>query len=196
MTRAPPAMTPDEIPLFPLKTVLFPGGVLPLRIFEPRYLDMIGRCMKHRQNFGVLLIVEGSEVGPARTADVGTLAEIVDWHQESDGLLGVTVAGRERFALKHTSLRDDRLYVGTVSVLEAEPRHALPIEYLYLAKLLKQVLPRIGGSYRHLNEDYEDATWVGYRLAEVLPLSLEDRQACLEMEDPLARLEKLSGTFN
>ena len=190
-------MTPDEqIPLFPLKTVLFPGGLLPLRIFEPRYLDMIGRCLRNRQNFGVLLIVEGSEVGPARTADVGTFAEIVDWHQETDGLLGVTVAGRDRFALEETSVRDDRLYVGRIRVLAPEPSQPLPSRYEYLAKLLRQVLPRIGGDHRQLTENYDDATWVGYRLAEVLPLSLEDRQACLEMENALARLEKLSATFN
>lgn len=186
----------DRIPLFPLKTVLFPGGVLPLRIFEPRYLDMVGRCMKSRQPFGVLLIVEGSEVGDARTAAIGTLAEIVDWHQEADGVLGVTATGLDRFELKETSMLEDRLYVGRIEVLAAEPRAALPEQYAYLAKLLRQVLPRLGASFQHLTEDYEDATWVGYRLAEVLPLSLEDRQACLEMEDAVARLEKLCATFN
>src|SRR5690606_41531465 len=96
-------MREDTTPLFPLKTVLFPGGVLPLRIFEPRYVDMIGRCMKRPQKFGVLLIVEGSETGAAQTAEIGTLAEIVDWHQEADGLLGIVAAGRDRFRPEPTS---------------------------------------------------------------------------------------------
>ena len=86
-----------EVPLFPLNTVLFPGGPLPLRIFETRYLDMVSRCMKDDLPFGVLLIREGAEVGPAATCDVGTLARIVDWYQGSDGLLGVTAIGTERF---------------------------------------------------------------------------------------------------
>jgi Lon protease-like protein len=181
--------------LFPLKTVLFPGGLLPLRIFEARYLDMVGRCMKRGQRFGVLMIVDGSEVGRARTAEVGTLAEIIDWHQEADGLLGIVVAGRERFRLLETSLRDDGLYVGTVDVLPEAPRCELPPRHAHLAKLLRQVLTRLG-VHRRGDEDYEDAAWVGYRLAEILPLSLEDRQACLEMEDPLARLDKLGASLN
>jgi uncharacterized protein len=191
-------MMPDEpTALFPLKTVLFPGGVLPLRIFEPRYVDMVGRCLKRRQNFGVLLIVEGAEVGgPARTAEVGTLAEIVDWHLESDGLLGIVAAGRERFRLKGSSLLSDGLYVGQIERLADEARRQLPDRYLNLAKLLRQVLPRLGAHAANEDERYDDASWVGYRLAEVLPLTLEDRQACLEMEDPVARLERLSASLN
>lgn len=185
----------DVVPLFPLKTVLFPGGALPLRIFEPRYVDMVGRCLRNEQQFGVLSIVEGSEVGPAKTATVGTLAQIVDWRQEADGLLGITVVGRERFEVEHISVREDRLYVGRVRVLPAEPKLELPPDYGDLARLLKRVLPTVGADHGAV-EDYDDATWVGYRLAEILPLSLEDKQACLEMEDALARLDKLRSTFN
>ena len=187
---------PDErIALFPLKTVLFPGGLLPLRIFEARYLDMVGRSLKGEQRFGVLMIVEGSEVGRARTADVGTLAEIVDWHQEADGLLGIVVAGRERFRLLETSVLEDGLYVGRVDPLPEAPRCPLPERHAHLAKLLRQVLARLGVQRRG-DEDYEDASWVGYRLAEILPLSVEDRQACLELEDPIARLSKLGASLN
>jgi len=170
--------------------------VLPLRIFEPRYVDMIGRCMKEPQKFGVLLIVEGSETGPARTVDVGTLAEIVDWHQDADGLLGIVALGRERFRLERSSRRPDGLYVGRIEPLPAEERQPLPERHRYLAKLLKQVLPRLGPYAQHLDEDYTDATWVGYRLAEVLPLTLRARQECLEMDDPLARLDRLSASLN
>ena len=189
-------MRDDTTPLFPLKTVLFPGGVLPLRIFEPRYVDMIGRCMKEPQKFGVLLIVEGSETGPARTAGIGTLAEIVDWHQEADGLLGIVAAGRERFRLERSSRRPDGLYVGRIETFPAEEPQPLPARHRYLAKLLRQVLPRLGPYAGHLDEDYADASWVSYRLAEVLPLTLEARQECLEMDDPLARLDRLGASLN
>ncbi|MEM9207821.1 MAG: LON peptidase substrate-binding domain-containing protein, partial [Pseudomonadota bacterium] len=86
-------------PLFPLRTVLYPGGPLPLRIFEARYLDMISNCLKTESPFGVLLIREGAETGPASTYEVGTLARITDWYQGSDGLLGVTAIGERRFRL-------------------------------------------------------------------------------------------------
>ncbi len=190
------AMPEDATPLFPLKTVLFPGGVLPLRIFEPRYVDMIGRCMKQPQKFGVLLIVEGSETGAARTAEIGTLAEIVDWHQETDGLLGIVALGRERFRLERTARRPDGLYVGSIEVLPDEEPRPLPPRHRHLAKLLRQVLPRLGSHSQHLDENYADASWVSYRLAEVLPLTLEARQECLEMDDPLARLDRLGASLN
>ena len=88
-----------QVALFPLNTVLFPGGPLPLRVFEPRYLDMISRCMKEDAPFGVLLIRDGHEAGPATTHHVGTLARVTDWYQGSDGLLGITAIGTERFRL-------------------------------------------------------------------------------------------------
>lgn len=189
-------MPQDETPLFPLKTVLFPGGVLPLRIFEARYIDMIGHCLKQSQNFGVLQIVAGSETGRARTVEVGTLAEIVDWHQEADGLLGIVVAGRERFRLESTSMLSDGLYVGRIEILPPERRQPLPDRFRHLAKLLHDVLPQLGSYTHFMTDDYDDATWVGYRLAEVLPLAPEVRQECLESDDPVARLERLSASFN
>ena len=98
-----------EIPLFPLNTVLFPGGPLPLRIFESRYIDMISRCMKHDSPFGVLLIREGQEAGPATMHTVGTLATVTDWYQGSDGLLGITAIGSERFELLSADRQHDGL---------------------------------------------------------------------------------------
>ena len=106
-----------EVPLFPLRTVLYPGGPLPLRIFEQRYLDMISRCMKTDSPFGVLLIRKGSESGPAETFDIGTLARITDWYQGSDGLLGVTATGTERFRLLSGRRESDGLLVGEVELL-------------------------------------------------------------------------------
>jgi Lon protease-like protein len=92
--------------------VLFPGGPLPLRIFEARYLDMISRCLKTDTPFGVLLIRDGDETGAARTHTVGTLARIVDWYQGSDGLLGVTAAGEQRFRLLDVGIQPDGLNAG------------------------------------------------------------------------------------
>jgi uncharacterized protein len=181
-------MSDQEVPLFPLKTVLFPGGPLPLRIFEPRYLDMIGRSLRLKQQFGVILIKHGSEVGEAETYDVGTMAEIVDWYQGSDGLLGVTAHGRQRFRLKRKSRQDDGLYVGEVKRLAAEPSIRLPEEYQPMAKLLEQVLEGLGKHYHDIDKAYDDATWVSYRFAEILPLPAETKQSLLEMEDALGRL--------
>jgi len=96
-----------QIPLFPLNTVLFPGGPLPLRIFEARYVDMVSSCLKEDSPFGVLLIRDGGETGNATTHEIGTLARIVDWYQGSDGLLGVTAVGEQRFRLLSSHRQDD-----------------------------------------------------------------------------------------
>jgi Lon protease-like protein len=183
---------PDaEIALFPLKSVLFPGGPLPLRIFEPRYVDMVGRCMKNNSGFGVLAIRSGSEVGEAVTFDTGTLAEIVSWHQDERGLLGIAARGRGRFALQSSVRQADGLYVGQVAWLTAEPRMAVPDRYRSCADFVQAVLPRLGSRYSNMDLDLDDASWVGYRLAEILPLELPAKQALLELEDPIARLERL-----
>lgn len=180
-----------ELPLFPLRTVLFPGGPLPLRVFEARYLDMITRCLRSQEPFGVLLIKEGHETGSARTFEVGTIAEIVDWYQGTDGVLGITVEGRERFSLHASSQRHDGLYVGEVELLPAEPRAPLPPEHRRLADVLEVVLDKLGRHYKDLPRAYDDASWVGYRLAEILPLSPELKQELLELNDARERLERL-----
>ncbi len=105
------------IALFPLNIVLFPDGPLPLRIFETRYVDMVRRCMRESQTFGVVLIREGGEVGPAETFDVGTLAKIVDFHQLSDGLLGLSCVGGQRFRIRSRSRQADGLNLGEVDYL-------------------------------------------------------------------------------
>ena len=158
-------MSALELPLFPLRTVLFPGGPLPLRIFEPRYVDMISRCMKSGVGFGVLLIRNGSEVGPATTHELGTVATIVDWDQLSDGTLGVVVIGGARFMLRSSRRQDDGLNLGTVDLLETEPRVALPERFHDMARLLEGVFEDLGPHYRHVSQDFGDAGWVGFRLA-------------------------------
>lgn len=180
-----------EIPLFPLRTVLFPGGPLPLRIFETRYLDMIGRCLKDERGFGVLAIRDGSEAGTAEVHQVGTLGSIVDWYQFDDGLLGITVVGQTRFMLHSIRQQQDGLNLGQVDFLEPEPETAIPERFNDLLMLLQRIMSELEAQYRFVEKDFDDAGWVGCRLAEVLPLSLEQKQMCLEMSDPIKRLEVL-----
>lgn len=177
-----------RIPLFPLRTVLFPGGPLPLRIFEARYLDMISACLKNDGPFGVLLIREGSEVGPATTYDIGTLAKIVDWYQGSDGLLGITAIGDQRFRLRSSSRAPDGLNIGDIEMLPAATACPLPDEYQPLATILSGVLSDLGRHYEALDKHYDDAGWVGYRFAEILPIAAEQKQQWLEADDPVGRL--------
>ena len=177
------------MPLFPLRTVLYPGGPLPLRIFEPRYLDMISSCMKTDTPFGVLLIREGTETGPATTYDVGTLARITDWYQGSDGLLGITAVGEQRFRLLGSERQQDGLNIGSIELIDKEMPAALPDEYEPMAQILAGVLGNLGRLYETLDKNYEDAGWVSYRFAEILPIAAEEKQSCLEIEDPIERLK-------
>lgn len=178
-----------EIPLFPLNTVLFPEGPLPLRIFEPRYIDMIGRCMKTDSPFGVLLIREGGETGPATTFEIGTLATISDWYQGSDGLLGVTAVGGQRFRLRTSRRQKDGLNVGSIDLVPPEPPLPLPDEYRALPKILDKVLDDLGRLYESLERRMDDAVWLTYRFIEILPIDVEQKQRCLESSDTLARLK-------
>jgi len=185
-------MTQAEIPLFPLNTVLFPGGVLPLRIFEPRYVDMVKRCMREGGVFGVALIQSGVEAGGAATVhSVGTLAQIVDFDQLPDKLLGITTRGTRRFRNSAVRVQDDGLHIATIELLPADPSAALPEEFQHYANLLEQALPQMGDFFKHLEPHYDDAAWVSGRLAEIMPLTLQDKQRLLEMNDPLERLHEL-----
>ena len=185
-------MAATEVPLFPLNTVLFPGGVLPLRIFESRYVDMVRRCMRDGSEFGVVLIRQGVEAGGAATCvDVGTLACIVDFDQLPDGLLGITARGTRRFRVGASRVQDDGLHVANIELLSPDASIPLPDEFVLYAKLLEQALPQMGDFFRHLEPQYGDSSWVAGRLAEVLPISLADKQRILEMDDPLSRLNVL-----
>lgn len=185
-----------QVPLFPLRTVLYPGGPLPLRIFEPRYLDMISSCLKDDSRFGVLLIRDGDEVGPSTTYEVGTLARIIDWYQGSDGLLGITAVGEQRFRLRSAERQDDGLIIGDVEVLPDDEPLALPDEYKPLAEILAGVLDDLGKLYESLEKRYDDAGWVGYRFAEILPIDGSAKQTCLETSNPLARLRMMRSLLN
>lgn len=184
-----------KVPLFPLRTVLYPGGPLPLRIFETRYLDMVSGCLKSDTPFGVVLIREGHETGPATTYDIGTLARITDWYQGSDGLLGVTAVGENRFRLLSAERRDDGLNIGEIELMDKERAAALPEEYQSMAQILAGVLGNLGRLYEPLDKNYADAGWVSYRFAEILPIGPEEKQSCLEIEDPLERLDMIRNVL-
>lgn len=180
-----------RLPLFPLNTVLFPHGPLPLRIFETRYVDMVKRCMREERCFGVVLVSGGAEVGqPAGYAEIGTTARIVDFNLLPDGLLGITCRGERRFRVLERWREADGLNMGAIEWIDEASAESVrvPAEFRHLADLLRRVLPELGDVYAGLEPRYDDAEWVGGRLIEILPLALEDKQSCLELMDPLERL--------
>jgi Lon protease-like protein len=180
------------IPVFPLHSVLFPGGPLVLRIFEPRYLDMISRCLKEESGFGICLIREGSEVGEAAAVyPVGTLGQITYWHKRPDGLLGVTVRGEQRFHIVEQHVESNQLLVAEVELLPIDPPHTVPDEYQGLVVTLKRIIDELEHPYINLPKQYDDAGWVSARLVELLPLEYSHKQRLLQEDDPLRRLEVL-----
>jgi Lon protease-like protein len=186
--------TTAVLPLFPLNTVLFPGGPLALRIFEARYVDMIGRCMREDSPFGVVLIRAGTEVGPVSdTAEVGTTARIRDFHTTADGLLGISCIGDRKFRILKRWLQSDGLHMGEVEYQPPEATVGLPDDFRHLAELLRKVLPQLEEAYAKIPERFDDASWVGCRLAEILPLDLPEKLQLLDLDDPIARLSNVSS---
>lgn len=184
-------MTWPTIPLFPLSTVLFPDGPLPLRVFEPRYLAMVSRCLREDSEFGVVLIRDGKDTGEVATSGVGTLARIIDWYQGSDGILGITARGTRQFRLHGVSRQPDGLYIGQVELLPEPPQLPLPEEFRPMATLLASVIDDLGRLYDAIEKRYDDAAWVACRLAEIVPMSPADKQQCLELTDPVELLKYL-----
>jgi Lon protease-like protein len=185
-----------EIPLFPLNTVLFPGGPLPLRIFEARYVDLVRRCLRDDSGFGVVLIREGVEAGgPALTCDVGTYARIVDFSQQPDGLLGIRAQGERRFRIRDRRRARDGLNLADVEWLPVDPALPLPKEFAELGPALEAILEQLGEPYASLERRAEDAAWVAGRLAEILPIPPAHKQHCLELDDPVERLRYLRPMF-
>ena len=185
----PPAT--HALPLFPLKTVLMPGGILALRIFEPRYLDMVKRCTRQGESFGVCLLIDGVEAGgPAVPAETGTEARIVDFTMREPGVLGIAVEGERRFVVRSTSLQSDGLLVGEVQWLPKIPRAMVLPQHAFLVDLLKRMLERAGGPHAFAeNACFDDAEWVSHRLAELLPLDHDQRLHLLEEDEPALRLD-------
>ena len=152
---------------------------------------MVRNCMKTDSDFGVVAIRHGAEAGPVDVHAVGTTAEIVEWSQEPDGLLGLAVAGRRRFRVEAVSQQPDGLYLARVDWLAPEAPIPLGPDDHWARELLRKILVEAMGDEAESVSELEDAAWVGWRLAELLPLELEDRQALLELDDVSERLSRL-----
>ena len=183
-----------SLPLFPLHGVLVPGAALDLRIFERRYLDMVGECGRNGSGFGICLILEGNEAGtPATPVAFGTEAVIEDFGNTPEGLLSLRVRGRRRFHVLRTRVRDTGLIVADIEWRDdVAPSSRQRPEHALLAEILRRILLQVDAG--HVDPDpalFDDAAWTGWRLAELLPLSMPQRQALLQLDDPHARLQYL-----
>ena len=183
---------PRTVPIFPLKTVLFPGSALPLRIFEVRYVDMARDCLKGSSPFGVCLIQEGEEVGaPAVPERIGCLARIDDCDAEELGVLKVRAVGLERFRIVSTDVAKSGLVVAQVEPLIAEPEVTDAPGLPECASFLRKAITAIGVERFVEPLEFDDATWVGFRLAEILPLRNDVKQKLLELTDATLRIAVL-----
>lgn len=184
-----------RLPLFPLRTVLYPDGLLSLRIFERRYVDMVGRCLREGSGFAVVLLLDGNEAGDPgiSTAAIGTEARIVDFDRLDDGLLGLTCVGAGRVRIVRCWQEDDGLNLADVEDLAGDPVMAVPTDCGHLVGALKQLNAQLPPIYAQwVAQRFDDASWVGNRLAEFSPFESTVRQQLLEMEDPLERLRYLA----
>lgn len=182
-----------QLPLFPLHAVLVPGASLGLRVFERRYLDLVRDCSHHSTGFGVCLILEGHEVGaPAVPAAFGTEARIEDFDMGADGVLVLRLRGARRFHVERTRVRDNGLVVGEVHWREPDNDDELRPEHALLAILLERLIEQAGAQYAASSPaQLDQAAWVGWRLAELLPLTESQRLSLLQQDDPHARLDLL-----
>lgn len=181
-----------NLPLFPLNSVIFPGGVLPLRIFESRYLDMVKECSRNQSEFVICLIRDGSEVGnAAKHQDVGTSCRIIDWETLPDGLLGVTVQGQSRVRIKTTQVQSNQLIIADVEYLIEDNDEELPDKFDQWANLISEIIKQLGEPFSLQSQHLQSAHWVAARLTEYLPFELKQKQRILEIDHPLVRLENL-----
>jgi len=181
-----------EIPLFPLNAVLFPGGRLSLKVFEARYVEMVSACLKDKKSFGICLIRPGQETGaPALPEAVGCLAEIVEGSMRQPGVLDIAVLGTQRFRIENSRFGNDGLRVARVVGIAPEQPLPLPQRHQACASILRRIVEQLGTERLVPPLCYDDIVWVGYRLAELLPLKHSARQNMLEMNDSLVRIEIL-----
>jgi Lon protease-like protein len=182
----------ERIPIFPLQTVLYPGALLPLKIFEVRYMDMAKECLKDSTPFGVCLIKEGQEVGaPAVPEPVGCVARIADCDMEELGILKVRAHGGERFRIASSEVTRQGLIVAEVDMLDPETNAPDAPGLTECADFLRKVIAGIGEERFAPPLTFEDASWVSFRLAEILPLRIEVKQKLLELTDATLRLAVL-----
>ena len=182
-----------SLALFPLQTVIFPGGLLPLRVFEPRYMDMVTQAIADRAAFGICAIREGRDIDiAAKHYNVGTCVKVIDWDMPQPGILHIQTQALERFVVRNSRSEPNGLRVGEVDEVSPEPAVPLPEELTLGAEVLYQIINELGAEKFAQPHDYSNATWISYRLSEVLPLKLSVRQNLLEMNDSIARLTILT----
>lgn len=185
------------LPLFPLSMTLFPGGRLPLQVFETRYLDMVKDCMKMESGFVIVSIRQGHEVGEAPDVyDVGTYAEIIDWNTLPNGLLGITIEGKYRVKLSDFSENKQHLMQATTENIEHEQSVLIPEKYTHFIDILKSIKNNPVVQSLNININYRCAFEVSARLTELLPFDVEDKQSLLELQDPIERLARLQALLD
>lgn len=183
----------ERIALFPLRTVLFPQGLLPLRIFETRYLDMIRRAMREDSGFGVVLILDGAEIGRVgEVARVGTFARVVDFDPLPDGLLKIVARGERRFRIVGRDMQSDGLHLADVQWLADPPEPLRSGEYPELTATLQAALRELGNDYPAGPLRRDDASWLAGHLGQLLPVPAATRQKILEVDGARARLERIA----
>ncbi len=185
--------------LFPLNTVLFPGSILPLRIFEQRYLNLVKDCMKQQTGFVIVLISEGNEVGTRpQIYCAGCYVEIIDWEPLPDGLLGISVQAKHRVRLSNSSVRDDGLLLAETIPFDASLENKLPLSKMFeaLSDTLKQLLNHPFAQHYKDKVDFNNTTDICYRLSELLPISNKQKQLLLETKTTEQMLNQLALHIN
>ena len=159
----------NNIAIFPLKSIILPGGQFPLRIFERRYLDMIRECLKNNVGFVIALTKKDSEY-ISSVHEYGCYVEIVDWSQLDGGLLGITVEGKKIVTLNNYKLDESNLLKGAASEIDLGIDYLIPQKYQILSKFYRKIYPEIKAYIFHNKSKYNDANWIGFRLIECLPI--------------------------
>lgn len=185
--------------LFPLHTVLFPGSILPLQIFEQRYLSLIKDCMKQQTGFVAVLISDGKEVGATpQIYCTGCYVEIIDWEALPNGLLGISIQARHRVRLSHSSVRDDGLLLADATPFEStlDEKRPLPASFQPLADTLQQLLKHPFAQRYKDSVDFSNTADICYRLGELLPIDDKQKQLLLESETTEQMLDQLALHIN
>lgn len=183
-----------ELPLFPLSSIVLPGGQLPLRLFEPRYIEMVKNCFKTESGFGVCLIKDGKDSGrPAEPYPQGTLVKIIDFDQGPDGLLHITAEGQQEFNLLTYAANSDDLLIGEVQLLDISKPIDMNSGYTDLSRKLAIILQYVEPNIIYPDKQLDNPEWVCNRLLELLPLSAASKFELLQLPDTQSRLDALVG---
>ncbi len=194
----------QEIPLFPLRSVLFPRGKLSLQIFEKRYIDMVANSLREGSGFGVILLKDGEEVmKPGRSQQlyaIGTYARIIDWDQLENGLLGITVEGESKFHVQNYWSTESGLIKGQIIFSEVDTpdknRISVGEEMSGMTELLQLLEKHPAVQEMKLQIDYDNLWDLGWRLSELIPVATEIRQELLELDDPWERIQLLERSIH